>query len=80
MITVLGAYTYHVGGTLPTTIEYCSDNTTSLVKGEGPSTAVNLLTRQLQSARRHPNESVAEDVRVENLNEAVLTTTRQEAQ
>lgn len=77
LITVLGAYYDHVGGTRPSNIEDCLDIINSLVQDEVPRTAVNLLPRQLQSDCRDLNESVTELVRVENVNEAALTAARQ---
>lgn len=57
-LTVLGAYIDQVGVIRPTTVKEFFGIIDSLIQVEGQSTAVNLLTRQLQENHRDLNDIV----------------------
>lgn len=80
LMATLGGYAEHLGAERPATVEDCFDMITDLTGGVGPSGAIYLLTRQLQAARRTPEESVAEMARVEELNNGELADARLDAQ
>lgn len=75
-MNVLGAYIDQVDGVRPQTTDDCFAVIDSLTQDEGPSTAVNLLRSQLQTAQRDINDAVAEVANVERANDDSLVEAR----
>lgn len=79
LLTNLGVYAERLGAENPPTIEDCFYMIGDLTRDEGPSNAANLLTRKLQAACRTVEDSVAQVVRVEVMNEQALSDARLDA-